>query len=209
VKSDYTRYDDERLIGLIAQLQAEALSQLYDRYNRLVFSLALAILNDRATAEEVTLDVFMRVWQKAGSYRADQARVSTWLTHIARHHAIDVLRRRSARLDQYAVHWDDASAHAEFSAQDPQEVAEISLRRERIHAALAQLPPDQKQALMLAYFGGYTQNEIAETLKQPLGTIKTRIRLALQKLRDFLHDERELEDKSVEVQSAYNISKKE
>jgi len=209
VKSDYTRYDDERLIGLIAQLQAEALSQLYDRYNRLVFSLALAILNDRATAEEVTLDVFMRVWQKAGSYRADQARVSTWLTHIARHHAIDVLRRRSARLDQYAVHWDDASAHAEFSAQDPQEVAEISLRRERIHAALAQLPPDQKQALMLAYFGGYTQNEIAETLKQPLGTIKTRIRLALQKLRDFLHDEREGEDKSVEVQSAYNISKKE
>jgi len=112
-------------------------------------------------------------------------------------------------LDQYAVHWDDASAHAEFSAQDPQEVAEISLRRERIHAALAQLPPDQKQALMLAYFGVYTQNEIAETLKQPLGTIKTRIRLALQKLRDFLHDERELEDKSVEVQSAYNISKKE
>ena len=100
--ADYARYDDERLISLIAQLQAGALDQLYDRYNRPIFSLALMIVGDRATAEEITLDVFMRVWQKAGSYRADQARVSTWLTHIARHHAIDVLRRRAVRLDQSA-----------------------------------------------------------------------------------------------------------
>src|SRR3989337_750363 len=93
--ADYARYDDERLISLIAQLQTGALDQLYDRYNRPIFSLALMIVGDRATAEEITLDVFMRVWQKAGSYRADQARVSTWLTHIARHHAIDVLSRRA------------------------------------------------------------------------------------------------------------------
>jgi len=209
VKSDYTRYDDERLIGLIAQLQADALAQLYDRYNRLVFSLALAIVNDRATAEEVTLDVFMRVWQKAGSYRADQAKVTTWLTHIARHHAIDVLRRRAARLDQYAVNWDDASSNGQSSQLDPQELAELSSRRTRVHAALAQLPPDQRQALVLAYFGGYTQSQIAGILKQPLGTIKTRLRLGLQKLRDFLRDEWEIDDKSVEAQSAYNISKEE
>jgi DNA-directed RNA polymerase specialized sigma24 family protein len=92
----YARYDDERLLGLISQQQEGALAQLYDRYNRLVFSLAFAIVNDRATAEEITLDVFMRVWQKAGMYRSDQAKVSTWLTHIARNHAIDVLRRRAA-----------------------------------------------------------------------------------------------------------------
>ena len=208
MKLDYTGYDDEKLIGLIAQLQAEALAQLYDRYNRLVFSLAFAIVNDRATAEEITLDVFMRVWQKAGTYRVEQARVSTWLTHIARHHAIDVLRRRDARLDQYAVKLEDGIS-GEFPQQDPQEFTELSLRHERVHAALAQLPPDQKQALVLAYFGGYTQSQIAETLKQPLGTIKTRLRLALQKLRDFLHDEWEIDDKSVEAQSAYNISKKE
>src|SRR5215211_5017085 len=105
--ADYAKFDDERLISLIVQSQEQALAQLYDRYNRLVFSLALAIVNDGPTAEEITLDVFMRVWQKAGTYRADQAKVSTWLTHIARHHAIDVLRRQAARLDQFAVHWED------------------------------------------------------------------------------------------------------
>ena len=209
LSADYDRYADEKLIRLIAQLQEEALVQLYDRYNRLVFSLALAIVNDRATAEEITLDVFMRVWQKAGTYRADQAKVSTWLTHIARHHAIDVLRRRSVRLDEYAVHWEDLLVGVESSEQDPQESAELSLRRERVHTALALLPDDQRQALILAYFGGYTQHQIAEILKQPLGTIKTRLRLAMQKLRDFFRNEEEMEDKSVAPQSTYNIKKEE
>ena len=204
--ADYARYDDERLISLIAQLQAGALDQLYDRYNRPIFSLALMIVGDRATAEEITLDVFMRVWQKAGSYRADQARVSTWLTHIARHHAIDVLRRRAVRLDQSALSWEEITPGAPLPAQNPGELAEQSLRRERIHAAIARLPADQKQALMLAYFGGYTQTQIAEALKQPLGTIKTRLRLAMQKLRDFLHDEQEPGDKSAQAVNTYNMS---
>jgi len=204
--ADYATYDDEKLIRLIAQLQTEALDQLYDRYNRPIFSLALMIVGDRPTAEEITLDVFMRVWQKAGSYRADQARVSTWLTHIARHHAIDVLRRRAVRPDQYALSLDEITPAVPFPAQDPGELAEHSLRRERIRAAIAQLPADQKQALTLAYFGGYTQTQIAEVLKQPLGTIKTRLRLALQKLRDFLRDEQEPEDKSVQAVDTYNMS---
>ena len=208
MKSDFTRYDDERLIRLITEAQEEALAQLYDRYNRLVFSLAFTIVNDRATAEEITLDVFMRVWQKAGTYRADQAKVSTWLTHITRHHAIDVLRRRAVRSDQYAVQWEEI-VYTESPQQDPQESAELSLRRERVQAALAQLPPDQKQAILLSYFGGLTQSQIAETLKQPLGTIKTRVRLAMQKLHDFLRDEQKSEDTSVEAQHAYNISKEE
>jgi RNA polymerase sigma-70 factor, ECF subfamily len=207
--ADYTRYGDETLIRLIAQSQEQALAQLYDRYNRLVFSLALAIVNDRDTAEEVTLDVFMRIWQKAGTYRADQAKVSTWLTHIARHHAIDVLRRRAVRVDQSALHWEDAISNVESSHPDPQESAELSLRRERIHAAIAQLPAEQKQALTLAYFGGYTQSQIAEILAQPLGTIKTRLRLAMQKLREFLNEEQPLQNKSVLPESAYNINKKE
>jgi RNA polymerase sigma-70 factor (ECF subfamily) len=205
----YNPHEDERLIRLIAQSQEGALAQLYDRYNRLVFSLALAIVNDRATAEEVTLDVFMRVWQKASTYRAEQAKVSTWLTHIARHHAIDVLRRRAARPDQHAVHWEDMILKVESSGPDPQDMAEISLRRERILAALAQLPREQSQALTLAFFGGYTHSQIAELLGQPLGTVKTRLRLAMQKLRELLRDEQKLEDKSVSSRSAYNISKKE
>ena len=202
---DYASYGDEKLISLIAQSHEQALTQLYDRYHRLVFSLAFAIVNDRETAEEVMLDVFLRVWQKAGTYRVEQARVSTWLTHIARHHAIDILRRRAARLDQSAVHLEDAISNLESSQPDPQESAEISLRREHIYAALNQLPAEQRQALLLAYFGGYTQSQIAELLEQPLGTIKTRLRLAMQKVREFFHEE----DKSVAPQSAYNTTKKE
>ena len=209
VQVDYTRYTDEKLIGLISQQQEGALAQLYDRYSRLVFSLAFAMINDRATAEEITLDVFMRVWQKAESYRSDQAKVSTWLTHIARNHTIDVLRRRAVRPDQYAITWDDAIPESEPRENDPQESTEVSLQRERIQAALARLPQEQKQALELAYFNGYTQSQIAEVLKQPLGTIKTRIRLALQKLRDVLRDEQESENKSIEASSAYNITEEE
>jgi RNA polymerase sigma-70 factor, ECF subfamily len=206
---DYTKFGDEKLISLIAQAHEQALTQLYDRYHRLVFSLALAIVNDRETAEEVTLDVFMRVWQKAGTYRAEQAKVSTWLTHIARHHAIDILRRRAARLDQSAIHWEDAISKLESSYPDPQESAEVSLRREHIHAALNQLPAEQRQALLLAYFGGYTQSQIAELLAQPLGTIKTRLRLAMQKVREFLNKENRSENKSIAAESAYSTKKEE
>ena len=205
LSDDYAGYSDETLIRLIAQSQEQALAHLYDRYNRLIFSLALAIVNDRGTAEEITLDVFMRVWQKAGTYRAEQARVSTWMTHIARNHAIDVLRRRAARVDQLALHWDDAIRNIPSSHPDPLESTELILRRERIYAALARLPVEQKQPLFLAYFGGYTQSQIAELLAQPLGTIKTRLRLAMQKLREFLKEEQGYEDKSVAPHSAYNI----
>jgi RNA polymerase sigma-70 factor (ECF subfamily) len=202
----YARYDDETLISLIAQSQAEALDQLYDRYNRPLFSLVLMIVGDRATAEEITLDVFLRVWQKAGSYRADQAKVSTWLTHIARHHAIDVLRRRAVRLDQSALRLDEITPGTRVPTQDPGELAEHSLRRERIHAAINRLPADQRKTLLLAFFGGYTHTQIAETLKQPLGTIKTRMRLAMQKLREFLHEEQEAEDTSTQAVNTYNIA---
>jgi RNA polymerase sigma-70 factor (ECF subfamily) len=207
--ADYAKLDDENLIRLIVQSQEQALAQLYERYHRLIFSLALAIVNDGATAEEIVLDVFMRVWQKAYTYRADQAKVSTWLTHIARHHAIDILRRRAARLDESALHWEDTVHHAESSHPDPQESVELSLRRQRIQTALARLPAEQKQALTLAYFGGYTQSQIAEILAQPLGTIKTRLRLAMQKLRELLDEEQNIQNKSVTPRSAYSMNKEE
>jgi RNA polymerase sigma-70 factor (ECF subfamily) len=119
---DYSRLDDATLLSLIARTQEGALAQLYDRYNRLVFSLALAIVHDRATAEEVTLDVFMRVWQKAGLYQSEKSKVSTWLTHITRNHAIDILRRRAVRPEQQAVEWDDeiARTSAMFSVGSTQ-----------------------------------------------------------------------------------------
>src|SRR5512133_3979197 len=206
--TDYTRYDDPTLMRLIASAQEGALTQLYDRYSRLVFSLAFAIVHDQATAEEITLDVFMRVWQKAALYRPEQAKVSTWLTHITRNHAIDVLRRQTSRLDQNAVLWDD-EVLSDPPGQSQAGSPEDSLQHERIRNALAILPADQRQVLFMAYFEGYTQTQIAETLKQPLGTIKTRIRLAMQKLRNLLKEEQEPVDTSVDAGSAYNMTKEE
>ena len=205
LSATYSRYDDERLIGLIAHSHEEALAHLYERYSRLVFGLALVIVRDRVTAEEITLDVFMRVWQKAGSYDATQSKVSTWLTHITRNHAIDVLRSRAVKNDQCTLSLDQLMSLATLPEDDLQETVEVSLRRERIYAALAQLPTNQKQAIILAYFGGYTQRQIAEMLEQPIGTIKTRLRLAMQKLRDYLDEEQGSKDKSIKVPTTYNL----
>jgi RNA polymerase sigma-70 factor (ECF subfamily) len=187
-------------------MRPEALDQLYERYCRLVFGLALAIVGDRSTAEEITLDVFMRVWQKAASYRADHAKVSTWLTHIARHHAIDVLRRQAVRPDQSALSLDEVTPDGAIQTQDAEKLAEHLLLRERVRSAISRLPAEQMQALMLAYFGGYTQSQIADILQQPLGTVKTRIRLAMQKLRELLSAEQESDDKSTQAVHTYNIS---
>ena len=204
---DYSSVDDSALMRLIALSQEQALAQLYDRYNRLVFSLALAIVQDRATAEEITLDVFMRIWQKAALYNPEQARVSTWLTHITRNHAIDVLRRRAVRPEHHSVELNEELPRSEPPGPSPADTAEETLQRERIQSALSLLPADQRQVLFLAYFEGYTQSQIAETLHQPLGTVKTRMRLALQKLRDYLRGEREPVNTSTNASSAYNTKK--
>lgn len=204
---DYSSVDDAALMRLIALSQEQALAQLYDRYNRLVFSLALAIVQDRATAEEITLDVFMRIWQKASLYNPEQARVSTWLTHITRNHAIDVLRRRAVRPEHHSVELNEEAPRSESPGPSPADTAEETLQRERIHSALNLLPTNQRQVLFLAYFEGYTQSQIAETLRQPLGTVKTRMRLALQKLRDYLQGEREPVNTSTNASSAYNTKK--
>ena len=186
---DYSKLDDATLIVLIEREQTEALSALYDRYSRLVFSLAWHLLGDQATAEEVTLDVFTRVWEKAGMYRADKAKVSTWLASIARYHSIDILRRQGSRPERHSVTWMEVTNDAVFSADGPEEVTELALQQQRVRAAVAELPADQQQVLALAFFNGLTHREIAEKLGEPLGTVKTRIRLAMQKLRQALQDE--------------------
>ncbi len=188
--------DDAFLIRLVADAHTDAIKELYDRYNRLVFSVALAILGDRSVAEEATLDVFTRVWQRAKTYHPDRARVNTWLVAITRHHAIDILRWQNSRPDMKSLSLDDMLLSNESPASDPEAHAEVSLQQMHIRNAVAQLPAEQRQVLTLAYFRGYTHQEIAEVLKQPLGTIKTRIRLAMQKLRQMLADENQPPDKS-------------
>jgi RNA polymerase sigma-70 factor (ECF subfamily) len=186
---DGSTLDDEVLISWIAQGRAEALSELYGRYGRLVFSLALNSVGDQATAEEITQDVFLRVWQRAGQYRADRGKVSTWLTGITRHRAIDQLRRRSSRPEHYSMAWAETSSEAEPFTNDLEEIVALTIERKRVRSAVAQLPEDQKQILALAYFRGLTQSQIAEFLGLPLGTVKTRVRLAMQKLRRILQGE--------------------
>jgi RNA polymerase sigma-70 factor (ECF subfamily) len=187
---DYSTFDDEALIRLIVHRRTEALSALYDRYSRLVFSMAFHSVGDRETAEEVTQDVFMRIWDKASTYRSDQAKVSTWLVSITRYRAIDMLRQRGVRPEQNSIGWEDLAAGSEPTEEnDPADEAERKLQQERVRVAIAALPAEQQLALALAFFQGLTHSEIAERLGEPLGTVKTRIRLAMQKLREVLRDD--------------------
>jgi len=186
---DYSALDDQTLIGLIIHARAEALSELYDRYGRLVYSLALNSVGNPATAEEITQDVFLRVWQRARQYRADRAKVSTWLTSITRNRAIDQLRRRGSRPEQHSVGWAEVAPGAEPTANGPEGAVSLALERERIRAAVALLPTEQQQVLALAYFQGLSQSQIAEATDLPLGTVKTRVRLGMQKLREMLQEE--------------------
>jgi RNA polymerase sigma-70 factor (ECF subfamily) len=181
--------DDVSLIGLIADARNDALQELYDRYNHLVFSVAFAILGDRILAQEATLDVFVRIWQRAGTYRPERAKVSTWLIAITRHHAIDILRWQTTNPEPDGMSWEAITLHADQAAHDPEEQAELSVQKDRIRWAFAQLPVEQREVLVLAYLRGYTHSEIAKALKEPLGTIKTRVRLGMQKLRQLLEED--------------------
>jgi RNA polymerase sigma-70 factor (ECF subfamily) len=190
---NYSSLDDGALIRQIANARPDALSVLYDRYGRLVYSLALNVLGDAESAEEVTQDVFVRVWEKAGTYRVEQAKVSTWLTSITRNRSIDLLRRRGVRPEGHSIGWEDLTADGSWRldgrAPDPEEQAVQSIRGQRVRAAISNLPPEQQQALALAFFGGFSHTEIAARLGEPLGTVKTRIRMAMQRLRNLLEEE--------------------
>jgi RNA polymerase sigma-70 factor (ECF subfamily) len=187
-KVDYAKVDDKTLIRLIVQAREEALSELYDRYSRLVFSVAVHIVGHQAIAEEITLDIFTRVWQKAHTYRPERAKVSTWLTSMTRYRAIDQLRREDVRPEKHSLNWADVWPEPASTKNNPETAAHLALERQRLRAALAQLPPEQKEVLAWSYFKGYSHSQIAAELDQPLGTVKTRIRLAMQKLRRMLRE---------------------
>lgn len=186
---DYTLFDDETLLRLIARSQENALSELYDRYNRLVYSVAINALADPGHAEEITQDVFVRVWEKAETYRAEQGRVATWLASITRNRAIDIFRRGRVRQENLHISWEEVESFDPPAPQDVEAEADLAQRQRQVRWAVAQLPEEQKQALGLAYFQGLSHLEISERLGEPLGTVKTRIRLGMQKLRQLLQSE--------------------
>lgn len=176
-------------MALTARGDERAFEALYDRFRGLVFGLVLNVLGDRSSAEDVTLDVFTQVWKHAVLFQPHRASVKTWVASIARHKAIDELRRRRTRLDQAMPRWavvqpsDLADPHAMETLIEDRDL------QARIRAAIASLPDEQREALSLAYFRGYSHNRIAEALDRPLGSVKTHIRKAMQRLREIFGHE--------------------
>jgi len=167
-----------------------AFEEIYDRYGDLVYSTALRVLRDPHLAEDISQEVFVRLWRKPDSYVAERGRFLTWLISVTRNRAVDEVRTRGRRQRHETASPEEQERELPAgAANDPALNAQLAEQRRIVRAALAELPPDQRQVIELAYFGGLTQREIADRLAQPLGTVKTRIRLGMQKLRAGLAPE--------------------
>lgn len=172
----------QALLRRILQKDDSALLLIYDQFGGLVFSIAYQVMGDRQAAEEITQDVFMKVWQKVDQYDASQSSFTTWLGRIARNTAIDAVRKASRRphgennfpIDDYAF------TLAARNSTDPG-------RTIALHSAIKSLPADQAELINLAYFGGMSHNDIAEFTGLPLGTVKSRLRSAMQRLREIFN----------------------
>jgi RNA polymerase sigma-70 factor (ECF subfamily) len=176
---------DEALVALVARSDDSALAELYDRIGRVAYGLAYRILRDEALAEDAVQEAFLGLWRSAGSFVPERAKASTWVLTLVHRRAVDLVRREQRRR---AESLDEAAEPEAGSAEDD---AWLRLERERVQAALAQLPDPQREAIELAYYGGYTQSEVAERLGQPIGTIKSRMFSGLARLRELLDDDAE------------------
>ena len=173
-------HDDENaeLIRLVAAGDTDSLRLLYDRYGTILFGMAYRLLGDRQLAEDCVQDVFVTVWRSAGRYDPARARVTTWLFTIARNKIVDMLRWRSRRpVEPLPEQW------SSDESPDAAELAAAAENGESVAAAVAELPELQREVVALAYFDGLTHAEIAARLGVPIGTVKGRIRLALERLR--------------------------
>jgi RNA polymerase sigma factor (sigma-70 family) len=187
VARELAHLSDEALVALVARRDEGALAALYDRFGRIAYGLALRVVRDSALAEDAVQEAFMTVWRNADRYMPERGKASSWILTFAHRRAVDLVRREERRR---AEPLDDT--HVEEQTPPPDEEAWLRLRRERVQQALRALPDQQREALELAYFGGFTQSELAERLGQPLGTIKSRMFTGLARLRELL-EETELE----------------
>ncbi len=181
------RARDQELTALVKQVSEgdqTALAALYDETNRLIYGLVLRVLNDTSSAEEVLLDVYTQVWRQAASYDTSRGTPLAWLTTIARTRAID--RLRAGWQDQQRKEPLDAVGDAPANTASPEELTVASERQRFVREALNTLSPEQREVIELAYYSGLSHSEIAAKLNQPLGTVKTRTRLGMMKLREAL-----------------------
>ena len=179
----YESLGDENLLTLIAHGDKDALECFYERYSTQVFSLARYMLKDEAIAEEIAQDVFLAVWQKASTFKANRGSPKGWLMSIAHHRVIDHVRsakRARASMDRMAQEM--ASLEKLYQVRTEDEALR-NIESQEIAKALQRIPEAQRTVILMSYFQGYSQSEISEILDQPLGTVKTRIRLGMQKLR--------------------------
>ncbi|GIW03502.1 MAG: DNA-directed RNA polymerase sigma-70 factor [Thermomicrobiales bacterium] len=181
---------DIELVAMVRERQPAALAALYDRYASSVHGLARAILRDPRLAEEVTHDVFLHLWQDPHAFVPSRGPFPGWLLRVARNRAIDVVRRR--REQPFLVTLTDSGETLDPASllvdpdPDPADQAVTQAMRQDVRRALANLTPDHRRLLEMAYFGGMTQREIAEHVNRPLGTVKTQIRAAMQRMADLL-----------------------
>jgi RNA polymerase sigma-70 factor (ECF subfamily) len=172
---------DQELAARLQRGDARAVEALFDRYGRLAYGLAYRMLSDAGGAEEVVQEAFLLIWQNAARFDASRGSLRTWLLAIVRHKAVDRLRRSRARPQTSLEMVDQA-----LVGPDLWEAVSSSLSRQDVRRAFAGLPEAQRQTIELAYFGGFSQTEIAERMNVPLGTVKGRMRIGLEKMRSFL-----------------------
>ena len=173
---------DEAVLALIARSDEQALSELYRRFSRLAYGLAFRILRDDALAQDAVQEAFLGVWRAAGRFTAERAKPSTWLLTLVHRRAVDLVRREERRRTEQLQPESEP-----IGSEGPDEL-ELLSERQSIREALRKLPPEQREAIELAYYGGYTQSELAERLGQPLGTIKSRMFTGLARLRETLEE---------------------
>jgi RNA polymerase sigma-70 factor, ECF subfamily len=171
---------DEALVALVARADEDALAELYDRFNRVAYGLALRIVRDPSLAEDAVQDAFLAVWRSAARFVAERAKASTWILTLVHRRAVDLVRREQPRRAE------PLESAPQQAGDDTEEEAWRRLRRTRVQEALKRLPDKQREAIELAYYGGFTQSELADRLGEPLGTIKSRMFSGLANLRDLL-----------------------
>jgi RNA polymerase sigma-70 factor (ECF subfamily) len=179
--------DDRDLVRRLRNRDQAALGVLYDRYGRMVFSLILRVVRDRGTAEDLTQETFLRIWNRAASFDLDRGALGPWVLTVARNRAIDYLRSLEGRMSAGAVDLDRAERPENFSGMDEALVSVDQVRR--LQGAFRKLTPNQRNVIELAYYEGLSHSEMAARMQQPLGTVKTWVRGALKVLRDEMGQE--------------------
>jgi len=179
-------FTDAQLLALIGRGENWALSEIHARYVRLVFSIALKILNEQASAEEIVQQVFTEVWRQARHYRRERGNFSAWLGTITRNQCIDELRRRRVRPIANLSARESLDRLA--SNDDPAQHVQDSFEKARIRQALEQIPKQERTVIELAFWGGMSQQEIAQHCHTPLGTVKTRLRLGKRRMKSLLQE---------------------